>query len=163
MSGFFFNIFFLNSMFCSSTANYVLGWDQKAKEDAGRNKSMQINSRLAEQGNTQPFDLKCDLVIFDEINQLSVWQDKNSCYCCETGFLKFKFIPAAAACCLSSPHFLFLSVPLAEFSRESLLEAGGGLKCPLSVDKVGCSNSTNVADPSSRQGATHAGTVHESD
>lgn len=57
-------------MFCSSTANYILGWDQKAKEDAGRNKSMQINPRLAEQGNTQPFDLKCHLVIFDEINQL---------------------------------------------------------------------------------------------
>lgn len=54
-------------------------------------------------------------------------------------------------------------MPLAEFSRESLLEAGGGLKCPLSVDKVGCSNSTNVADASSRQGAAHAGTAHESD
>lgn len=46
-----------------------MGRDQKAKEDAGRNKSMHINPRLAEQGVTQFFDLKCQLVIFDEINQ----------------------------------------------------------------------------------------------
>lgn len=52
---------------------------------------------------------------------------------------------------------------LAEFSRESLLEAGGGLKCPLSKEKMSCSNSTDVADPSLRQGATQAGTVHEAD
>lgn len=92
----------------------------------------------------------------------SILQDKNICYFCEAGFLQFNFI-TAAACCLSSSHPVLLSMLLAEFSRESLLEAGGGLKSPLSMDKVGCSNSTDVADPSWRQGATHAGTVHESD
>lgn len=50
----------------------------------------------------------------------------------------------------------------AEFSRESLLDAGG-LKCPLSKDKMDCSNSTDVADPTSRQSATQAGTMQESD
>lgn len=59
--------------------------------------------------------------------------------------------------------FCLCLYPLAEFSRESLLEAGGGLKCPLSMDKMGCSNSTDVADPSSQHGATQAGTGHESD
>lgn len=54
-------------MFHSGTANQVLGWDQKAKEDAKRNKL--INPRLAEQGVTQLFDLKYQLVIFDEINE----------------------------------------------------------------------------------------------
>lgn len=63
------------------------------------------------------------------------------------------------------PHLMlsFCLCLLAEFSRESLLEDGGGLKCPHSTDKMGCSHSTDVADPSSRQGTTQAGTVHESD
>lgn len=47
-----------------------MGRDQKAKEDAGRNKSMHINPRLAEQGVTQFF----------------VLQDKNISYFCESGF-----------------------------------------------------------------------------
>lgn len=64
-----FLIYFFNKMFRSGTADSVMGRDQKAKEDAGRNKSMHINPRLAEQGVTQFFDLKCQLVIFDEINQ----------------------------------------------------------------------------------------------
>lgn len=63
------------------------------------------------------------------------------------------------------PHLILLLfiTPPAEFSRESLLEAGGGLKCPLSKDKMDCSNSTDVADPSLRQRATQAGRVHESE
>lgn len=47
-----------------------------------------------------------------------------------------------------------------EFSRESLLDTGG-LKCPLSKDKMDCSNSSDVADPTSRQSATQAGTMQE--
>ncbi|TWW61903.1 Protein phosphatase 1 regulatory subunit 1A [Takifugu flavidus] len=48
-----------------------------------------------------------------------------------------------------------LRCQMEEFSRESLLDAGG-LKCPLSKDKMDCSNSTDVADPTSRQSATQA-------
>lgn len=39
--------------------------------------------------------------------------------------------------------------PPAEFSRESLLEAQGGLECPLSKETEECSNASNVADASS--------------
>lgn len=63
-------------------------------------------------------------------------------------------------CC--SYGVLVLCAPPAEFSRESLLDAGG-LKCPLSKDKMDCSNSTDGADPTSRQSATPAGTKQESD
>ncbi|XP_011612368.1 protein phosphatase 1 regulatory subunit 1A-like [Takifugu rubripes] len=48
-----------------------------------------------------------------------------------------------------------LRCQMEEFSRESVLDAGG-LKCPLSKDKMDCSNSTDVADPTSRQSATQA-------
>lgn len=61
---------------------------------------------------------------------------------------------------LISPCFCLC--PPAEFSRESLLDAGGGHKCPLSKDKMDCSNNTGVAETSSRQSATQAGTTHES-
>lgn len=52
---------------------------------------------------------------------------------------------------------LFLCPP-AEFSRESLLEAAGGLECPLSKEKEDCSGVANVADPSSQQNNAQAGT-----
>lgn len=66
-------------------------------------------------------------------------------------------------CLYSTAHtvsWFCVCIP-AEFSRESLLDAGG-LKCPLSKDKMDCSNSSDVADPTSRQSATQAGTKHES-
>lgn len=46
----------------------------------------------------------------------------------------------------------------AEFSRESLLEAAGGLECPHSKEKEDLSSVANVADPSSQQNNTQAGT-----
>lgn len=63
-------------------------------------------------------------------------------------------------CHYSAAHMMswFCVCIPSEFSRESLLDAGG-LKCPLSKDKMDCSNSTDVADPTSRQSATQAGTV----
>lgn len=58
----------------------------------------------------------------------------------------------------SSPSLpLFVSLPPAEFSRESL-EAAGGLECPLSKEKEDCSSVANVADPSSKQNNAQAGT-----
>lgn len=53
---------------------------------------------------------------------------------------------------------LFLSPRPTEFSRESLLEAAGGLECPLSKEKEDCFSVSNVADPSSQQNNTQAGT-----
>ncbi|XP_031699982.1 protein phosphatase 1 regulatory subunit 1A [Anarrhichthys ocellatus] len=44
-----------------------------------------------------------------------------------------------------------LRCQMEEFSRESLLEAAGGLECPLSQEKEDCSSIANVADPSSQQ------------
>ncbi|XP_074499586.1 protein phosphatase 1 regulatory subunit 1A-like isoform X1 [Sebastes fasciatus] len=45
-----------------------------------------------------------------------------------------------------------LRCQMEEFSRESLLEAAGGLECPpLSKDEEDCSSFANVADPSSQQ------------
>ncbi|KAK9528788.1 hypothetical protein VZT92_012933 [Zoarces viviparus] len=44
-----------------------------------------------------------------------------------------------------------LRCQMEEFSRESLLEAAGGLECPLSQEKEDCSSVANVADPSSQQ------------
>ncbi|XP_029287398.1 LOW QUALITY PROTEIN: protein phosphatase 1 regulatory subunit 1A-like [Cottoperca gobio] len=49
-----------------------------------------------------------------------------------------------------------LRCQMEEFSRESLLEAAGGLECPLS--KEGCSSVANVADPSSQQNNAQADT-----
>ncbi|XP_068599064.1 protein phosphatase 1 regulatory subunit 1A-like [Brachionichthys hirsutus] len=54
-----------------------------------------------------------------------------------------------------------LRCQMEEFSRESLLEAAGGLECPLSKEKVDCSSITNVADPSSLQCNTQADTQAE--
>lgn len=55
---------------------------------------------------------------------------------------------------------LFVSVPPTEFSRESLLEAAGGLECPpLSKDEEDCSSFANVADPSSQQNNAQPGRV----
>lgn len=54
-------------------------------------------------------------------------------------------------------HPPFVSLPPAEFSRESLLEAAGGLECPLSKEKEDCSSVANVADPSSQQNNAQAG------
>ncbi|XP_071400676.1 protein phosphatase 1 regulatory subunit 1A-like [Centroberyx affinis] len=51
-----------------------------------------------------------------------------------------------------------LRCQMEEFSRESLLEAAGGLECPLSKEEVGCSNTPVVADPSSQQSAAQADT-----
>ncbi|XP_068568439.1 protein phosphatase 1 regulatory subunit 1A-like [Cebidichthys violaceus] len=44
-----------------------------------------------------------------------------------------------------------LRCQMEEFSRESLLEAAGGLECPLSKEKEDCCSVANVADPSSQQ------------
>lgn len=51
---------------------------------------------------------------------------------------------------LPSLALLLCPSPPAEFSRESLLEAQGGLDCPLSKEKEECSNAAaGAADPSS--------------
>ncbi|KAF7664578.1 hypothetical protein LDENG_00169360 [Lucifuga dentata] len=44
-----------------------------------------------------------------------------------------------------------LRCQMEEFSRESLVEAAGGLECPLSKEKVDCSSIASVVDPSSQQ------------
>ncbi|XP_026163228.1 protein phosphatase 1 regulatory subunit 1A-like [Mastacembelus armatus] len=44
-----------------------------------------------------------------------------------------------------------LRCQMEEFSRESLLEAAGGLECPLSKEKEDCSSAANMADPSAQQ------------
>ncbi|XP_041636614.1 protein phosphatase 1 regulatory subunit 1A-like [Cheilinus undulatus] len=44
-----------------------------------------------------------------------------------------------------------LRCQMEEFSRESLLEAPGGLECPLSNEKAGCSSAASEADPSTQQ------------
>ncbi|XP_071350237.1 protein phosphatase 1 regulatory subunit 1A-like [Trachinotus anak] len=51
-----------------------------------------------------------------------------------------------------------LRCQMEEFSRESLLEAAGGLERPLSQEKEGCSSVANVADPSSQQNNARADT-----
>ncbi|XP_028262506.1 protein phosphatase 1 regulatory subunit 1A-like [Parambassis ranga] len=52
-----------------------------------------------------------------------------------------------------------LRCQMEEFSRESLLEAAGGLECPQSKEKKeDCSSVANVADPSSQQNNTQADT-----
>ncbi|XP_034022056.1 protein phosphatase 1 regulatory subunit 1A-like isoform X2 [Thalassophryne amazonica] len=43
-----------------------------------------------------------------------------------------------------------LRCQMEEFSRESLLEAAGGLECPLSKEQADCSSGANVADCSSQ-------------
>lgn len=50
---------------------------------------------------------------------------------------------------LPSLLLLLCPSPPAEFSRESLLEAQGGLECPLSKEKEERSNAAGAADPSS--------------
>ncbi|CAJ1050444.1 protein phosphatase 1 regulatory subunit 1A-like [Xyrichtys novacula] len=49
-----------------------------------------------------------------------------------------------------------LRCQMEEFSRESLLEAAGGLECPLSNEKAGCSSDASVADPSTQQNNAQA-------
>uniref|UniRef100_A0A3P9NMN0 Protein phosphatase 1 regulatory subunit 1A n=1 Tax=Poecilia reticulata TaxID=8081 RepID=A0A3P9NMN0_POERE len=44
-----------------------------------------------------------------------------------------------------------LRCQMEEFSRESLLDAGGELECPLSKEKNDCSSVATVADPSSQK------------
>lgn len=44
-----------------------------------------------------------------------------------------------------------LRCQMEEFSRESLLEAGGGHECALSKEKEDCSSAASVADPSLQQ------------
>lgn len=44
-----------------------------------------------------------------------------------------------------------LRCQMEEFSRESLLEAAGGLECPLSKEKEDCPSVASVAEPSSQQ------------
>ncbi|XP_074523436.1 protein phosphatase 1 regulatory subunit 1A-like [Halichoeres trimaculatus] len=51
-----------------------------------------------------------------------------------------------------------LRCQMEEFSRESLLEAAGGLECPLSNEKAGCSGAASVADPSTQQNNAQADT-----
>ncbi|XP_006783481.1 protein phosphatase 1 regulatory subunit 1A-like [Neolamprologus brichardi] len=51
-----------------------------------------------------------------------------------------------------------LRCQMEEFSRESLLEAAGGLECPLSKEKEDCFSVASVADPSSQQNNAQAGT-----
>uniref|UniRef100_UPI0037E9BBAA protein phosphatase 1 regulatory subunit 1A-like isoform X2 n=1 Tax=Semicossyphus pulcher TaxID=241346 RepID=UPI0037E9BBAA len=51
-----------------------------------------------------------------------------------------------------------LRCQMEEFSRESLLEAAGGVKCPLSNEKVGCSSAASVADPSTQLNNTQTDT-----
>ncbi|XP_068171701.1 protein phosphatase 1 regulatory subunit 1A-like [Antennarius striatus] len=51
-----------------------------------------------------------------------------------------------------------LCCQMEEFSRESLLEAAGGLECSLSEEKVGCSSITDAADLSPQQNITQADT-----
>eukprot|EP00064_Thunnus_orientalis_P001879 superscaffoldBa00000129_g1883 len=51
-----------------------------------------------------------------------------------------------------------LRCQMEEFSRESRLEAAGGLECPLSKEKEDCSSVANVADPSSKQSKAQADT-----
>lgn len=55
-----------------------------------------------------------------------------------------------------SSHPLLVSLPPTEFSRESLLEAAGGLECPLSTDE--CSSVASVADPPLQRENTQTGT-----
>lgn len=55
-------------------------------------------------------------------------------------------------------HLVSVFLPSAEFSRESLLEAAGGLECPLSKEKEDCFSVASVADPSSQQNNAQAGT-----
>ncbi|KAG7495380.1 phosphatase 1 regulatory subunit 1A [Solea senegalensis] len=50
-----------------------------------------------------------------------------------------------------------LRCQLEEFSRESLLEAAGGLECPLSKEAEDHCSAASVADPSSQQNNTQAG------
>ncbi|XP_017264353.1 protein phosphatase 1 regulatory subunit 1A [Kryptolebias marmoratus] len=50
-----------------------------------------------------------------------------------------------------------LRCQMEEFSRESLLEAAGGLECPLSKDD--CSSVATVADPSSQRENTNTDTT----
>ncbi|TKS70618.1 hypothetical protein D9C73_005934 [Collichthys lucidus] len=54
-----------------------------------------------------------------------------------------------------------LRCQMEEFSRESLLEAAGGLECPLSKEKEDCSSVANVPDPSSQQNNAQADTKAE--
>ncbi|XP_035009187.2 protein phosphatase 1 regulatory subunit 1A isoform X2 [Hippoglossus stenolepis] len=58
----------------------------------------------------------------------------------------------------TSEAFEKLRCQMEEFSRESLLEAAGGLECPLSTEKEDCSSVASVVDPSSQQNNTQAGT-----
>lgn len=49
--------------------------------------------------------------------------------------------------------------PPAEFSRESLLEAAGGLECPLTKEGEYRSGVASVADPSTQQNNAQPGRV----
>ncbi|XP_038149050.1 protein phosphatase 1 regulatory subunit 1A-like [Cyprinodon tularosa] len=44
-----------------------------------------------------------------------------------------------------------LRFQMEEFSRESLLDAGGELECPLSKEKNDCSSAASIADPLSQK------------
>lgn len=70
----------------------------------------------------------------------------------------FSFFVAPHPLYPSSSRPLFVCLPPAEFSRESLLEAAGGLECPLSKEKGDCSGVASAADPSSQQNNAQAGT-----
>ncbi|XP_054866896.1 uncharacterized protein LOC111578046 isoform X2 [Amphiprion ocellaris] len=85
----------------------------------------------------------CMLAVVDEV--LTDDQVKTSVTSAiKTGLTRQTFSPQ-----MSSRH---------EFSRESLLEAAGGLECPLSKEKEDCSSVANVADPSSQQNNAQADT-----
>nr|XP_024658292.1 protein phosphatase 1 regulatory subunit 1A isoform X2 [Maylandia zebra] len=51
-----------------------------------------------------------------------------------------------------------LRCQMEEFSRESLLEAAGGLECPLTKEKEDCFSVASVADPLSQQNNAQAET-----
>lgn len=71
----------------------------------------------------------------------------------ENIFILFNSVWTSIPSCLP---FVFL--PSAEFSRESLLEAAGGLECPLTKEKEDCFSVASVADPLSQQNNAQAGT-----
>ncbi|CAN9511816.1 unnamed protein product [Ophioblennius macclurei] len=52
---------------------------------------------------------------------------------------------------VTAEAFEKLRCQMEEFSKESRLDAGGGLECPLSKEKEACCSVATVADPSSQQ------------
>jgi len=54
----------------------------------------------------------------------------------------------------------FVSLPPAEFSRESQSEAAGGLECPVSQEEEDCCSVANEEDPSSQRNNAQPGSVN---